>query len=732
MHYVVGVDIGGTFTDVSVIDRRSGREVIAKSPTTPHNLIEGLLDGVQRAAAQFQLSLPQLLAATERFSHATTQTTNVMFTLQDGAVVGLLTTRGFGDEMLIMRARGRVAGLGHAERRHLRLTDKPEQIVPRDRIVELAERVDRSGKVLEDLSEDDVGRAVEQLIASRVTSFAVALLWSHQNPAHERRVREVIRRLAPDAHVSLSSDIAPVTGEYERTSTTVVNAFVAPTLERYLARLEERLRGHGLQVPILIFQAGGGVNDIPSVLPVSTIESGPAAGMVAVQKLAEQIGRPRVIATDVGGTTFKVGLIVDGRWSMAPETVINQYTLLSPMIDVVSIGAGGGSIAWADAGRLRIGPESAGAAPGPACFGWGGTKPTVTDADALLGYLNPARFLDGRIQLRLDLATEAMREQVADPLFGGDVIAAAAGVRRVVDSQMGDLIRKATLERGFDPRTFLLAAYGGAGPVHAASYAKSAGVGQVMVPLSATAFSAYGVVISDTVRSVQRSISPELGRDDASLASSYGEVCAQAIAALNAQGVATGDIALNRWADMRYERQLHDVRVHLSGGHEDGAAPDASLVAELSQAFADRYEVLFGKTARLKDAKPRILRIGVDATAPSGIVVAAAAPTADSSPQGETSASARPEPGGSRPVYWPEDDAGWLDTAVYDGELLRDGHALDGPAIVEQPGTSVAIPPGAQARMDSLRNLIITLAGTQSAFAAELQSTSAVAVGSMK
>ncbi|WP_346232751.1 hydantoinase/oxoprolinase family protein [Parafrigoribacterium mesophilum] len=719
MQYVVGVDIGGTFTDVSVIDRHTGREVIAKSPTTPLDLIEGLLDGVQRAAAQFQLSLPELLAATERFSHATTQTTNVMFTWQDGAVVGLLTTRGFGDELLIMRARGRVAGLGLAERRHLRLTDKPEQIVPRDRIIELAERVDRSGKVLEDLREEEVERAVEQLIASGVTSFAVALLWSHQNPAHEKQVHEVIRRIVPGAHVSLSSDIAPVTGEYERTSTTVVNAFVAPTLERYLARLDERLRSHGLRVPILIFQAGGGVNDVPSVLPVSTIESGPAAGMVAVQKLAERIERPRVIATDVGGTTFKVGLIVDGRWSMAPETVINQYTLLSPMIDVVSIGAGGGSIAWADAGRLRIGPVSAGAAPGPACYGWGGTRPTVTDADALLGYLNPARFLDGRIQLRLDLATEAMREHVADPLFGGDVTAAAAGVRQVVDSQMGDLIRKATLERGFDPRSFLLAAYGGAGPVHAASYARSAGVGQIMVPLSATAFSAYGVVISDTVRSVQRSISPELGRDETSLAASYEELCSQALAALNAQGVATGDITLNRWADMRYERQLHDVRVHL--GRADDAGP--SLVGDLSQAFADRYELLFGKTARLKDAKPRILRIGVDATAPSGISVGGVG--------ARPAASEIPAETGVRSVYWPE-NSGWLETAIYDGETLADGHVLAGPAIVEQPGTSVVIPPGADARVDALRNLIITLEGATPAPEAERANADVIAVGSMK
>lgn len=692
MAYVVGVDIGGTFTDVSVIDLVSRREVIAKTPTTPDDLLEGLLDGVRRAAEQLGLSLPELLERTERFSHATTQTTNIMFTWQRGAKVGLLATRGFGDEILIMRARGRVAGLGLTERRHLRSTDKPPQIVTRERIVELEERIDRAGRVLEPLQEGDVERAVARLLERGADSFAVSLLWSHQNPAHERLVRDVVARMAPGAHISLSSDISPVTGEYERVSTAVVNAYVAPTLEHYLAQLETRLRAEGLRVPILIFQAGGGVSDISSTLPVSTIESGPAGGMVAVQKVAAATGYDRVIATDVGGTTFKAGLIVEGRWSMAPETLVSQYTLLSPMIDVVSIGAGGGSIAWADDGRLRIGPESAGAAPGPACYGWGGTRPTVTDADALLGFVNPERFLDGRIALRLDLAEEAMREHVAAPLFGGDAIAAAAGVRTVVDSQMGDLIRKVTLERGFDPREFVLAAYGGAGPVHAASYARAAGVKRILVPLSATAFSAYGVAISDVVRTVQRSIAVDDARDDAVLARVFAELEAEAVAGLEAQGVSASEIELVRWADMRYERQLHDVRVHESSFGEGG------IVESFAAAFGVRYEALFGRTARLRDARPLILRVGVDATAASGIAVTA--PTAEAVPAAGAPAQRR--------VFWPERGE-WLETAVIDGAVLRPGDELAGPVVIEQPGTSVAVPPDSRARVDPLFNLLITL-----------------------
>lgn len=695
MTYIVGVDIGGTFTDVSVIDRSNRREVVAKAPTTPHDLLQGLTDALGRAADHLGLGLRDLLRSCERFSHATTQTTNVMFTWRGGSTVGLLTTRGFADELLIMRARGRVAGKGLVERRHLRATDKPLQIVPRERIAEVAERVDRSGRVLEPLDREQVRAEVRRLLGQGVDTFAVSLLWSHQNPSHEEAVREVIHEEAPGAHVSLSSSIAPLTGEYERTSTAVVNAYVAPTLERYLERLEDRLSSEGLQVPILVFQAGGGVSDIASTLPVATIESGPAAGMVAVQKLSQVIGQPDIIATDVGGTTFKVGLLVDGRWSMASETVINQYALLSPMIDIASIGAGGGSIAWVDSGRLRIGPESAGAAPGPACYGWGGERPTVTDADALLGYLSPDRPLSGQVALRLDLAEKAMGAHVAEPLFDGDVTAAAAGVRRVVDAQMGDLIRKATLERGFDPRRFILAAYGGAGPVHAASYARAAGVRNILVPLSATAFSAFGAVLSDAVRTVQRSVPPEVASHDGRLNQLYADVTDTAVTALTAQGIAEDNVQVLRWADMRYERQLHDVRVLLPG-----PAPEGGLLEHMAHAFAERYAELFGTTATLADSAPRVLRIGVDAVASSGVMPHFA---------DEVGVDGAPAPVLShRDVYWPETGE-WMSTAVHDGDSLDVGTVLAGPAVVEQPGTTIVIPPEATAVVDRARNLLISL-----------------------
>ncbi|MPZ63316.1 MAG: hydantoinase/oxoprolinase family protein [Propionibacteriales bacterium] len=693
MPYAVGVDVGGTFTDVCVVDVSSGRELVAKAPTTP-DLAGGLFQGIGLAAAQLDQSTESLLAQTVRFCHGTTQTTNVMFTWSGGSVVGLLTTRGFADEILVMRARGRVAGLSLSQRRHLRATDKPPQIVPRDRIGEVAERVDRLGRVVEDLDPGQVRQAVEALLARGVEAFAVSLLWSHRNPVHELAVRDVIRELAPDAHVSLSHEIALITGEYERASTTVVNAYVGPALERYLRGLERELASAGLSVPMLVFQAGGGVNDVRSTLPVSTIESGPAAGMVAVQKLSTTAGRPNIIATDVGGTTFKVGLVINGRWSVAAETIINQYPLLSPMIDVVSIGAGGGSIAWADDGRLRIGPMSAGAAPGPACYGWGGTRPTVTDADLLLGYLTAERFLDGRLQLRADLAAEAMQTHVADPLFGGDVTAAAAGVRQVVDSQMSDLVRKVTVERGYDPRDFALAAYGGAGPVHAAGYARGLGVREIIVPLSATAYSAFGAVISDTIQCGQRSLSMGLGADDEALEQAYKELEASARARLHTQRLDGPSVQVTRWADMRYERQLHAVRVLLSG-----TDPDGPLSSRLAAAFQTRYQLLYGEAARLRHATAIVLRIGVDAVAPNRLGLRETLPARPP--------VRRAEPVGRREVYWPEAGA-WQPTAIFHGPSLQPGDYLAGPSVIEQAGTSIVVPGDAHARVDAAPNLIIS------------------------
>lgn len=694
MAYVVGVDIGGTFTDVAVVDDASGATATAKVRTTPADLTAGVLAGLELAAAEAGLGLEALLAATTRLAHGTTLTSNVMFTWT-GARTGLLATRGFGDEILIMRARGRVAGMGLTERRHYRATDKPVPVVSPELIEEVAERVDHRGRVLVPLSRGEAERAIDALLARGVESVAVALLWSPANPAHELLLEQVLRERAPGIPVSLSHRLAPVLGEYERTATTAVNAYVAPTVTAYLTGLADRLRARGLRRPLLVLQANGGAAQVEETLPINTIESGPAAGLVAAQVFTEAAGYRDVIATDVGGTTFKVGLLADGEWSFAAETVINQYALLVPMIDLVSIGAGGGSIAWADETRLRVGPGSAGADPGPAAYGWGGTEPTVTDADLVLGFLNPARFLGGRLRLRPDLAEKALAP-VADRLFGGDVERAAAGIRRVVDAQMADLVRKMTIERGHDPRQFVLLAYGGAGPLHAAAYAGQVGVQRVIVPPAATVFSALGAAACDIRHSLQRSAPGRLDDLDA-VAAAYTAMEEAGRARLHRQGVPADRMRLHRWADMRYARQLHDVRVPVPGGAIGPAFADA-----VRRAFTLRYAALYGASAVLEKLPVRLLRLGLEAV---GVIDRPALPVTE--PGGPDPAPAEDPP---RDVHWPE--AGRrLPTRVYDGLRLRPGHRLRGPAVVELPGTTIALPPGDQATIDRFGNTIITLGG---------------------
>lgn len=677
-----------------MVDVATGATATAKVRTTPVDLTAGVLAALELAAAEAGAGLGDLLAATVKLAHGTTLTSNVMFTWS-GARTGLLATRGFGDEILIMRARGRVAGMGLAERRHYRATDKPPRIVAPELIEEVGERVDHHGRALVPLTRAEAERAIDALLSRGVESVAVALLWSPANPAHELLLEQVLQKRAPAVHVSLSHRLAPVLGEYERTATAVVNAYVGPTVTAYLRQLADRLREHGLQRPLLVLQANGGVAQVDETVAVNTVESGPAAGLVAAKALMDAAGYRNVIATDVGGTTFKVGLLVDGEWSFAPEAVVNQYTLLVPMIDLVSIGAGGGSIAWVDETRLRVGPRSAGADPGPAGYGWGGTEPTVTDADLVLGFLNPERFLGGRLRLRPDLAEKAIGERVADRLFGGDVERAAAGIRRVVDAQMGDLVRKMSIERGHDPRRFVLLAYGGAGPLHAAAYARHVGVRQVVVPSAATVFSAFGAAASDLRHSLQRSAPGQLPGDLQAIGTAYATMEEDARALLARQGVSAPCMRLHRWADMRYARQLHDVRVPVPAGVVDTAFADA-----VRQAFTEQYAALYGASAVLDKLSVRLLRLGIEAV---GLIDKPSLPVADLVGPDPAAAEER-----SRPVYWPE--AGRrLPTRVYDGLRLRPGNALEGPAVLELPGTTIALPPGDRATIDRLGNTVITL-----------------------
>jgi N-methylhydantoinase A len=683
--YTVAVDIGGTFTDVVAFDERTGRTAVGKTLTTPADLQRGVLAGLADAAGNLGMDLPALLAGAARMVHATTQSSNAVFAFA-GARTAVLTTRGFGDTLLIMRATGRVAGLSVFERHHYRATDKPRLLADERDIFEIPERVDHRGRVVVPLDEDAVRTAAREIRGRGYRAVAVAYLFAHQNPAHEKRTAELIAEAAPELYLSVSSDVAPVIGEYERSATTLFNAYVGPVIAGYLARLEAALAAAGLKQKLLVVQANGGVTTAAQVVPIFTVESGPAAGVVGAAHLARSLGRPNVIATDVGGTTFKVALIRDGEWGYSRETVLNQYQLRLPMVDVASIGAGGGSIAWVDGRRLRVGPRSAGADPGPACYALGGVEPTVTDADVVLGYLSPDRFLGGRMPLDPDRARESIRTRVADALYEGDALAAAAGIRQVVDSQMADLIRKVTLERGYDPREFAMMAYGGCGPAHACSYGVDAGAAEIIVPFFATVHSAFGAALSDVRFSVRHSEPIVLPIDATRLEAIYRRMEERGARELAAAEVPAARRIYRRWVEARFRRQVHHVRI------DAPAAFDETAVAALAPAFEREYERLYGPGSALKDAGIELVNYGVDAI---GIV---------EKPALECIAPGlRPSPRTERPVWCPRRRE-MRPTPIYDGPSLAADTELTGPAVIEHPGTTIVVLDGQRVRIDEWRN----------------------------
>lgn len=693
--YTVAVDIGGTFTDVVVIDNERGRTHAGKSLTTVDDLQQGVIDGLSDAARGVGIEVSELLSRTERMIHATTQSSNAVFSFT-GARTAVITTRGFADTLTIMRATGRVAGLSVFERHHYRQTQKPRLLVDERDIFDVVERVDAQGRVVCPLDEDSVLDAVRRIRDGGYEAVAVALVFSHKNPAHEQRIREILEREAPLVYVSVSCEVAPVMGEYERSATAMFNAYVGPVIDRYINRLETTLRDIGLKQKLLIVQANGGVTTTAQTIPIFTIESGPAAGVVGAAEVAATLGQRNVIATDVGGTTFKVAVIENGRWGHSNDTVLNQYQLRLPMVDLASIGAGGGSIAWVDGRRLRIGPQSASSSPGPACYGLGGAEPTVTDADLVLGYISPDNFLGGRMALHPEQAVAAIRSRVADPLFGGDVIAAAAGIKQVIDSQMADLIHKCTLERGYDSRNFVMMAYGGAGPVHAASYGEEVGVGEIIIPFHATVHSAYGAARSHIRFSLQTSHPLVLPQPP--------NVVEELFTAMETDGrqkLLDADVPPNRhrferWVEARYRRQVNNLRIPAP------AVVDDAGMALLAEDFEREYERLFGQGAALRDAGIELVNYGVDAV---GLVPEFSAERAEGG--GEA------KPVTERPTYCPRRRS-MIPTPIYDGTGLAAGTHLEGPVVIEHPGTTIVVLSGQHARIDEYRNTHVFTTGTGS------------------
>jgi N-methylhydantoinase A len=697
MTYVMGIDTGGTFTDGFVADDL-GRLSSAKSPSTPPNFANGVLNVIDELAKSLDISSRNLLKSTSYIIHGTTSTLNALIT-GDVCKVGFITTKGHADSISIMNVEGRYAGLDSDRIQNMAGTNKPPPLVPRNLVVEINERIDYKGAVIVRLDENGVRAATKRLLAHGVEAIAISFLWSFRNPAHELRAREIIAEEAPSLYVALSSEISPRIREFSRSATTIVNTQIAPRLQKYLGPLEEELGRRGFEGALLVMQGSGGcvkAREAPRHA-VSTLGSVLTGGIVGCTNLGASLGHKNIISTDIGGTTFLVGLVVDGKPVTATSAIINQYSISTSMVDVHTIGAGGGAIAWIDqGGNLRVGPKSAGARPGPACYGEGGERPTVTDADLVLGIINPDNFLGGRIKLSMELARDALRRHVAEPL-GMKVDEAAAAVYAIQNSQTADLVRKVVVNSGRDPRDFVVYSFGGAGPVHCANYAADLGASEVIIPLGTVAavFSAYGLASSDIVLTVERSqpdnFPPEAERVEQAFARLEKDLKTQ----LKDQALQFSSVALEREVDMRFTMQLAEVTTPMPPGPIDGGA-----VTKLGQAFEVAYASLYGKDAGFREAGVQIITYRMRARA--------RLPIHPELPQLERSGK-RAEPRATRNAFL-DVRRGWQKTAVYDYRDLGCNDRLVGPAVVETPTTTVALPEGCTATLDLLGNMVIRYA----------------------
>jgi N-methylhydantoinase A len=696
VRYRIAVDVGGTFTDCVAADGR-GRRTVAKALTTPGSLEHGVLDALRVSAQQLGLSLAELLGATDLFVHGTTQATNVILT-RTGARTGLITTRGHEDSIIIGKVHAKVAGLPERDLVHSSRLKKPDPIVPRELIRGVSERVDRYGDVVVQLQEGEVVAAIDSLLAAGVEAIAVSLLWSFANDRHERRIEQLMAERAPDVFAVYSHEVAPVLGEYERTATTALTAYVGPRVSGYLQNLESRLREEGLGQPMLVMQASGGLTSVSDAArrPIVTLDSGPTAGVLGCQHLGRLYGESNVICTDVGGTSFDVGLILHGEVPLAVDPVVAQYSLRMPKVLVDSIGAGGGSIAWLDEGGLmRVGPQSAGSRPGPACYGMGGTEPTVTDADLVLGYLSPDSFLGGRMRLNRDLALRALDRLGA--ALGMAAEEAALGVFRIINAQMADLIRKSTIEHGHDPRECVLVAYGGAGPTHAAFYGHDIGAKAILVLADSAVFSAEGMLTCDVTHTVDlsRQLSTPFSEADlAQVTGRFAELERRLLRQFEAEGSSRDEVSLARTVGVRFRQQIHAVEVDVDPGPFTREAADRVL-----ERFVERYGRVYGKGALLAGGGYEVELhrvVGTRAVEP------VAFPEHES--QGpEASHAIR----GERRAYF--EPAGFTSARVYAGDALQAGNLIRGPAIVERMGDSVVVPPGYEAAVDCYLNLRLRL-----------------------
>lgn len=699
--YLVATDVGGTCTD-TIVFGSDGAIHIGKALSTPPNFADGVLNSIASAAGPMGLSLDALLSRTHLFIHGSTVVDNAVLT-RDGALTGLLTTKGFEDTLHVTRgAYGRWAGLTEERIKHPVKTDRAAALAARDAVVGIPERVDCDGDVVLPLDEEAIEAAVRFLSREKkVEAIAVSFLWSFLNPAHERKVREIVARVAPEVYVTLSSDIAPVPGEYERTSTAVINAYAGRITHSYLTSLQELLRKQGYNGATMVMQGYGGLlpADEAADRAVGMIECGPAAGVIGAKFLGDLMGDGDVIAADMGGTTFKVGVIQNGQLEYAREPMVDRFHYVAPKIEVVSIGSGGGSIVSVDP-RTRlpmVGPRSAGARPGPVCYGQGGTEPTLTDVMLMIGYMDPGQFLGGSITLDRASAERAFREQVADPL-GLSVEEAAIGIYRIASAQITDLIREITVERGLDPRDFVLHSFGGTCGMLAAAFGEELSVRRVVIPYTASVNCAFGLVSADIAHEYAVTMTLPADTPAERLNALFAPMEERGRRQLEAEGV-TGDRVRMEWSvDLRYSRQVHEVTTPVS-------APtplDDAGVARLVDDFEALYERKYGKGSAYREAGIEMTMFRLTAR---GLM---SRPQLPEEPEGPADASAAQI--GQRRIF-DATTGGMVEGRIFDFTRLAPGMEVTGPAVIHTPITTIALHTGHHARMDRWRNIVVKYNG---------------------
>ena len=685
--YRLGVDAGGTFTDFVLADQ-AGQVRLYKTPSTPQDPTLAIKNGLAQISEDLGETPEQIVSQCDLCINGTTVGLNALIQ-HKGARVGLICTKGHEDSIEIR--------LGHKEDGYRYDPEYPAatMLVPRYLRLGVEERVLSNGEVRTPLNEEDVRAACRTFIAEGIDSIAISFVWAVLNPAHERRTAEIVREMIPGAFLSLGSEIYPQVREYTRTSTTITNAYLGPIMRGYVEAVDRYFAALGAKYPVRYFQSNGGlaIGEAMTDRSVYAINSGPASAPAAGLFVTEPFGQDNVITVDMGGTSFDITLVRDGNANINKNIDFLRYRIGVPMIQVETLGAGGGSIGWIDPmGLLQVGPQSAGADPGPACYGHGGSEPTVTDANLVLGYVNPKALLGGRMELDAGKAVEAIRSRVAEPL-GISVEKAAYGIFTIVNNNMVNGIRRVSVERGYDPRDFVLVAAGGAGAAHITALAREMGIGTVLVPKLASGLCAFGQIISDVKYNYMATKPLRLESQEAydQINRAFAEIEAAGVAHLEADGFASNAIDVKRSLDMRYVGQIHECTVEIGTFDITEAT-----IKEVKAAFHARHKQLYTydephNTVEVVNLESTLYG-RVDKPKPANLA------------PGGGAAAART---GERPMIFSGDGAA-VTAPIYDGARLGAGDAIAGPAVIEEETTTIVIEPDWQARLHESGSYLLT------------------------